>query len=101
MIMARNWSPDENSIDLTAILPANKKKEVVAYFNTRAKNLLDKGLILKFSDSMQKGFEIGPKDGSYTIGFTGSDFEAFIKEYLRPRMITLLFGGGKEKEDTG
>jgi V/A-type H+-transporting ATPase subunit E len=99
--MARNWNPDENSMDLTAILPASKEREVLEYFNSKAKDLLDKGLTLKFNDNMQKGFEIGPKNGSYTIGFTGSDFEAFIKEFLRPRMISLLFGEGKEKEDSG
>jgi V/A-type H+-transporting ATPase subunit E len=99
--MARNWSPDENSIDLTAILPAGKEEEVFEYFKSQAKDILDRGLTLKFSDSIQQGFEIGPKDGSYSIGFTGSDFEAFIKEYLRPRMISLLFEEGKDLEDTG
>jgi len=98
-IMARNWRPDANSIDLTVILPARKEKEIEKYFNSKAKELLDKGLTLKFSDNMEKGFEIGPKDGSYTIGFTDSDFEAFMKEYLRPRMISLLFGKDEEKKN--
>lgn len=98
--MARNWCPDANSIDLTAILPAKKEKEIEKFFNSIAKELLDKGLTLKFNDNMEKGFEIGPKDGSYAIGFTDSDFEAFIKEYLRPRMISLLFGKDEKIENT-
>jgi V/A-type H+-transporting ATPase subunit E len=89
--MVRNWSPETGTLDLTTVLPREKQKEIDQYFNNKAKELLDKGLNLKYSDELREGFEIGPKDGSYTISFKESDFEAFIKEYLRPRMINLLF----------
>ena len=99
-IMARNWNPDANSIDLTAVLPSGKEKEVEKYFNDKAIDLLDRGLTLKYSDEMERGFEIGPKDGSYTIGFTDSDFEVFLKEFLRPKMISMLFGQDKGNHKT-
>jgi V/A-type H+-transporting ATPase subunit E len=94
--MVRNWSPETGTLDLTTLLPGEKQKEIDRYFSKKARNLLDKGLNLKYSDELKEGFEIGPKDGSYTISFKEKDFEAFIKEYLRPRMINLLF-----QEDEG
>ncbi len=96
MKMAGNWNPQAGNVDLSVMLPAKKQKEIEQYFKSKAKELLDKGLTLKYSDEMEKGFEMGPKDGSYTISFTESDFEAFIKEFLRPRMNDLLFGEDKE-----
>jgi V/A-type H+-transporting ATPase subunit E len=89
--MVRSWSPETGTLDLTSVLPQEKQKEIDQYFNHKARELLDKGLNLKYSDELKEGFEIGPKDGSYTISFKETDFEAFIKEYLRPRMINLLF----------
>ncbi len=89
--MVKNWNPEAGSLDLTAVLPKKKQKEIDQYFSNKAKELLDKGLTLQYSDQLKEGFEIGPDDGSYTISFKESDFEAFVKEYLRPRMINLLF----------
>jgi len=40
---------------------------------------------------MDKGFQIGPKDGSYKVSFTDEDFKNFFKDYLRPGLIELLF----------
>jgi len=89
--MVSNWSPESGTLDLTTVLPAEKQKEIDHYFKDKARNLLDKGLRLQYSDDLKEGFEIGPKDGSYSISFKEADFEVFIKEYLSPRMINLLF----------
>ena len=53
--------------------------------------LLDKGLEIKFDETVKSGFQISPKDGSYKISFTDKDFENFFIQYLRPRLIELLF----------
>ena len=43
--------------------------------------------------NIRYGFKIGPKDGSYFISFSDKDFENLFREYMRPRIIEMLFGG--------
>ncbi len=88
----KNWDPGSNrAIDVTVLLPAKNRKELDEYFTKKQKALLDAGLVLKFDDTMEAGFKIGPKDGSYQISFTDEDFENFFRTYLRPRTKELLY----------
>jgi V/A-type H+-transporting ATPase subunit E len=66
---------------------------VEQYFARSAKKLLDKGLAFEPDTEMKAGFQIIPKDGSYKLSFTDKDFENFFKQYLRPRLMKLLFTG--------
>lgn len=86
----KNWSSKQSS-DLNVILPAADEKELSDYFKKSVKELLDKGLELKFDSAVKAGFQIAPKDGSYKISFTDNDFENFFKQYLRPKLIEILF----------
>jgi V/A-type H+/Na+-transporting ATPase subunit E len=86
----KNWSSKQSS-DLKIILPASDEKELTDYFKKSVKDLLDKGLEINFETAIKAGFQISPKDGSYKISFTDKDFENFFKQYLRPRLIELLF----------
>ncbi|MDR1226746.1 MAG: hypothetical protein LBK47_07610 [Prevotellaceae bacterium] len=79
-------------VNLSILLPADKQAELEKRFVTSAKNILDKGLELKFDRSVRAGFKIGPKNGGYYLSFTGQDFVNLFKEYLRPQVRTLLFG---------
>jgi V/A-type H+/Na+-transporting ATPase subunit E len=97
----RNWNPKESkSIDVTVLLPEKDQKELNDYFTSKQKSLLDAGLELRFDESMESGFKIGPKDGSYQISFTDEDFENFFRNYLRPRTTELLYSEevGKKKD---
>ena len=67
------------------------EKEIQQYFTKSVKDLLKKGLEIRFDDEVKSGFQIGPKNGSYKISFTEEDFINFFKQYLRPRLIKLLF----------
>lgn len=99
----KNWNPKESkSIDVTVLLPEKDQKELNDYFAGKQKSLLDAGLELKFDESMESGFKIGPKDDSYQISFTDEDFENFFRSYLRPRTTELLYsegGADKKKEN--
>ncbi len=86
----KNWTSSQSS-DITALLPADSEKELSDYFKKSLKTLLDKGLEIKFIDSIQAGFQIVPKDGSYKVSFTNEDFVNFFKQYLRPKLVDLLF----------
>ncbi len=88
----KNWNPSESEgIDAAVLLPEKDQKDLNDYFSNKQKSLLDAGLELNFDDSMESGFKIGPKDGSYQISFTEEDFESFFKNYMRPRTTELLY----------
>ena len=55
------------------------------------KELIDKGLEIKFDQSVNSGFQVSPKDGSYKVSFTEDDFTNFFKQYLRPKLAEILF----------
>ncbi len=88
----KNWDPKSGkTMDMVILLPEKDRKELDDYFNKKQKALLDAGLEIRFDDSMEAGFKIGPKDGSYQISFTDEDFENFFRNYLRPRTKELLY----------
>ena len=86
----KNWSTSQ-STSLEVLLPSKDEKELSDYFKKSIKELLDKGLSLQFDTAIKAGFQISPKDGSYKVSFTEKDFENFFKQYLRPKLIEILF----------
>lgn len=97
--IVKNWNPEESdTVDLYVLLPKDRKKEFESYFQNKAKELLEKGLKLDFSDKLKDGFKIGPKDGGYLISFSDDDFDSFFRMYLRPRLIEMLFEEGKKQD---
>jgi V/A-type H+-transporting ATPase subunit E len=88
----KNWfASSEKPAELTLLLPEKDAAGVEQYFAQTAKELLNKGLVIKPDAEMKTGFQIIPKDGSYKMSFTDSDFENFFREFLRPRLMKLLF----------
>jgi V/A-type H+-transporting ATPase subunit E len=88
----KNWKPaSDEDADLTILLPEKEEKEIQQYFTKSVKDLLKKGIEIRFDADIKSGFQIGPKNNSYKISFTEEDFINFFKQYLRPRLIKLLF----------
>jgi len=89
-----NWSLEKSdNFDLSVILPKSDEEAMKAFFKNSQLDLLNKGLVLNFSDKIKAGFKIGPKDGGYLISFTDEDFVSFFRSYLRGKTAELLFGG--------
>jgi len=89
-----NWSLEKSeNFDLAVILPKSDEEAMQSFFKNSQLDLLNKGLVLNFSDKIKAGFKIGPKDGSYLISFTDEDFVSFFRSYLRSKTAELLFGG--------
>jgi len=86
-----NWAKSGQNMDLSILLPAKDEKDLTAYFNKEAKKYLDKGLTLQFDQSLEQGFQLGPKDGSYKVSFTDEDFINFFKQHLRPKLVEILY----------
>jgi V/A-type H+-transporting ATPase subunit E len=86
-----NWKAGAENPEITVLIPDNEEKKLLDFFTKSAKKLLDKGLEIKADENVKTGFQISPKDGSYKISFTGDDFSNFLKHYLRPKLVELLF----------
>lgn len=85
-----NWSKQQVA-DLSVLLPKKDEKDLHEKFTKSIKELLDAGLALNFDSKVKAGFQIAPKDGSYKVSFTEEDFNSFFKQYLRPKLIEILF----------
>lgn len=86
----KNWGKEQTS-ELEVLLPANLEKELASSLKKSVKELIEKGLEINFDASIKSGFQISPKDGSYKVSFTEEDFGNFFKQYLRPKLVELLF----------
>lgn len=87
-VAVQNWATKQ---DLQVVVSEKDKDSVVNYFAGKAKGLLDKGLTIESANGIKAGFQIGPSDGSYKVSFTEADFINFFKEFLRPKLVELLF----------
>ncbi|HSV77169.1 MAG TPA: hypothetical protein VLH37_09095 [Bacteroidales bacterium] len=93
MTTLKNWKANSaETVDMEVLLPAAKQKEFESYIKDQVNALFGKGVQISFSERIESGFKIGPKDGGYMISFTGDDFENFFQTYLRPRLVELLYG---------
>ncbi len=86
-----SWASSGQSMDLSLLLPAKDEKSLSDFFKKEAKKYLDKGIAIDFDSNLKAGFQIGPKDGGYKVSFTDEDFVNFFKQYLRPKLIEILF----------
>ena len=84
--IAERWSADE-----PLVISTSEAEELKKYFATKAKALLDKGVEIKQVNGLKSSFSISPADGSYKVNFGEAEFESFLKSFLRPQMVDLLF----------
>lgn len=84
--IAERWSADE-----PLVISTSEADELKAYFAAKAKALLDKGVEIKQVNGLKSSFSISPSDGSYKVNFGKDEFELFLKSFLRPQIVELLF----------
>lgn len=83
--IAERWNSDEQ-----LVISTSEAEELKAFFAAKAKELLDKVVEIKQVNGV-KGFTVSPADGSYKVNFGEGEFEAFLKSFLRPQIVELLF----------
>jgi len=76
-------------------VPEEMTDEIEQYIKSRVAKALSSGIVLHPAKSMEKGFEIIPHGKDYKIRVTESDFTSYLKEFLRSRLIDLLFDKDK------
>lgn len=84
--IAERWSNDE-----PLVISTSEADELKAYFAAKAKELLDKGVEIKQVNGQKAAFSVAPADGSYKVNFGEAEFESFLKSFLRPNIVNLLF----------
>jgi V/A-type H+/Na+-transporting ATPase subunit E len=88
----KNWNPASGeAVKLEVLLPEEKLVAIEGYLKQESASLLDGGLKLTGSDRVPSGFMIGPAEGGYRISFSDDDFAGFLKGYIRPRLMEMLF----------
>lgn len=85
--LAKNWSANEG-----VEISTQNADSLIAYFNANAKDLLDKGVTIKQVNGSEAHFAISPADGSYKVTFGEKEFIDYFKSFLRPKLISMLFG---------
>jgi V/A-type H+-transporting ATPase subunit E len=88
------WEPDSSGkIDLQILLPTDMESKLKGHLTSKVFSTLNNDFEVVADSKLKYGFKIGPKDGSYIISFSDKDFENLFREYMRPRIVEMLFGG--------
>lgn len=86
LTLAQEWVKKES---LSIQTPQAEK--LSNYFESNAKDLLDKGVKIEKVNGKDASFNILPADGSYKVTFGEDEFISFFKEFLRPQLVEMLF----------
>lgn len=77
--------------DGEVVIEAKDAEALHKSFAGNAKNLLDKGIVIKEVKGIKTDFTIQPAKGGYKLAFGDAEFIAYFKEMLRPQLVEMLF----------
>ncbi len=86
----QNWKGEAASVEL--LLPEAARADMEKSLAAAVQGTLAGEVSVSFSKAVKGGFQIAPKGSSYKITLSDEDFSGFFKEYLRPRVRSILFG---------
>ena len=72
-------------------IDAKDAKALEEYFIANAKDVLEKGVKINEVKGMKTDFAIAPANGGYKITFGDNEFIAYFKDFLRPKLVEMLF----------
>ena len=90
-ITTAKLSAGTDNAEMDIFVPEKMSKEIEKYLKAKMSKVMLPGLVLHPSGSMEKGFEIKPGGKEYKISVTDTDFAGYLKEFLRPKLLELLF----------
>ncbi|MTK52037.1 hypothetical protein [Paludibacter sp.] len=73
------------------VIETKDAEALTAYFASNAKELLNNGVIIKEVNGAKTDFAVQPASGGYKITFGEAEFVEYFKEFLRPKLVELLF----------
>lgn len=72
-------------------IDAKDAQALTTYFEGNAKELLNKGVKITEVKNLKTDFSIAPAQGGYKIAFGDKEFIEYFKDFLRPKLIEMLF----------
>ncbi|MDD2285329.1 MAG: hypothetical protein PHQ11_08035 [Paludibacter sp.] len=75
----------------TVTIETKQAEALITYFKSNAKDLLNKGIKITEVNNIKTDFTLIPADGGYKINFGEDEFVAYFKEFLRPKLVEMLF----------
>jgi V/A-type H+-transporting ATPase subunit E len=84
--LATKWSVSE-----PIVISTEEAALLEKYFTANAKALLDKGVQIEQVNGIKTLFTIAPADGSYKVNFGEEEFMNYLKEFIRPQLVEILF----------
>lgn len=86
LTFVKNWAAQGDLVIETA-----DAKALTAFFQAKAADVLKQGLEIKQVNGLDTDFVLSPADGSYKIQLGKQDFVEYFKEFLRPKLVEMLF----------
>lgn len=86
LTLVQEWAKNDR---LT--IEAKDAKALTDYFMSNAKDLLNKGVKITQSNGIKTDFAIVSEDKGYKITFGEEELVAYFKEFLRPKLVEMLF----------
>ena len=86
LALVQEWGKNQ-----ALVIETKDVETLTAYFMSNAKDLLNKGLKIKEANGIKSDFSIAPQKEGYKITFGDDEFIAYFKEFLRPKLVEMLF----------
>jgi len=90
-IIYQNWKPKTGSSGIEVLIPAEKMQLVEKKLKAEIAAEFASGLVLRPVSSIKTGFEILSNNDGVKISATATDIEAYLREFIRPKLNELLF----------
>lgn len=84
--LVQEWAKNQN-----VTVEAKDATALTEYFSANAKDLLNKGVKITEANGVKADFTIAPEKAGYKITFGEEEFIAYFKEFLRPKLVAMLF----------
>ena len=84
--MAEAWAEHEE-----VKISTPEAEQLEKYFESKAQEILNKGVTIEKVNGKEHTFELGPSDGSYKVNISKEAFVEYFKDFLSPRMRDFLF----------
>ena len=73
------------------VIEAKDAKSLEDYFMANAKELLNKCVTIKEVKGLKTDFTISPVNNGYKVAFGENEFIEYFKDFLRPKLVGMLF----------
>ncbi len=84
--LVQQWASNQN-----VLIEAKDAKALTDYFTANAKALLNTSVKITEANNVKADFTIVPEKEGYKITFGDDEFMAYFKEFLRPKLVEMLF----------